>query len=37
MVLRQVDSHYELVGEAYVPGIMHKEAITALNSREKVL
>jgi hypothetical protein len=37
MVLRPIDGHYELVAEAYVPGIMHGEAMTALKEGRKTL
>jgi hypothetical protein len=37
MILRPIDGHYELVAEAYVPGIMHGEAMTALKEGRKVL
>jgi hypothetical protein len=37
MVLRPIDGHSELVAEAYVPGIMHGEAMTALKEGRKTL
>lgn len=37
MILRPIDGHYELVAEAYVPGIMHGEAMTALEEGRKTL
>jgi hypothetical protein len=37
MVLHLVKDHFEVRGEIYVPGIMHGEAITALNAGERTL
>jgi Heterokaryon incompatibility protein (HET) len=37
MIFRPIDGHYELVIEAYVPGIMHGEAMAALEDGRKTL
>jgi hypothetical protein len=37
MILRPIDGHYEVVAETYVPGIMHGEAMTALEEGRKSL
>jgi hypothetical protein len=34
MMLRPVEEHFELVGPVYVPGIMHGEAMTALQEKK---
>jgi hypothetical protein len=37
MVLHPVGDHFEVRGEIYVPGIMNREAITALHAGERAL
>lgn len=37
MILRKVDTHYELIGDAYADGIMQGEAMTLLESGERML
>jgi hypothetical protein len=35
MVLHPIDGHYQLIGEAYWTGIIHGDAMTALEDGKK--